>query len=390
NFSFIFDPLAQIMVFIIFISACTKANINGEERSLENELKINNAPDLGQQKEECTGSIKFDYPPVNLEKTELMLPLGLMAGGHVTPIDHHYFQDFNNDKADIEVYSPGDGYVISIQHMPGAKIGEDYRVIIEHTCTISSIYIHIDILSEKLKKYAPEANSYSSPRVAVEAGETIGYYSTNVDYNLVDTEVVLPGFIVKEHYEEEPWKIHVPNTFDYFNEPVRSKLIEKSLRTAEPIGGKIDYDIESRLVGNWFQEGTGGYNGGPGNYWMGHLAFAYDYLDPERIIISIGNYEGEDSMQFAVKGNSPDPAEVSIETGIVKYALVNYDYLIADGKYWDRKSLVKGIYTEEYDQVLGTVLVQLAGDRKIRFETFPGKKSSQVSTFTTNSKIYER
>ena len=71
----------------------------------------------------------------------------------------------------------------------------------------------------------------------------------------------------------------------------------KSPRTAEPRGGRIDYDIDGRLVGSWFLEGTVDYSGGstpticgnrPCPYWTGHLSIAYDHIDPEQIRISIG------------------------------------------------------------------------------------------------------
>ena len=182
------------------------------------------------EKEQCRGTdVKFNYAPVNLEKTLVMLPIGLTAGSHVTPIDHHYFQNFKNTGFNIEVYSPGNGYVTDIGHMPRAKEGEDYRVVIEHTCTISSIYIHVGTLSEKLKTSAVWRHGYSSARIPVTAVEPIGYYEKNVDYNLVDEEFTLQGFIVLEHYDGEEWKIHVPDTYDYFNEPIRSQLIEKSV-----------------------------------------------------------------------------------------------------------------------------------------------------------------
>ena len=336
--------------------------------------------------------IKFDYPPVNLDKTLVFLPMGLMTDSHVTPIDHHYFQNFDNTKPDIEVYSPGEGIITEIQHMPNAKEGEDYRLVIEHSCNVSSIYIHIYFLSEKIKNHIGEKD-YISVQIPVEAGEIIGYYEKNVDYNLVYEGVVLDGFIVPEHYSGEPWKIHVPtNTYDYFNEPVKSKLIEKSLRTAEPMSGKIDYDIDGRLSGNWFLEGTDGYSGG-GNrekYWINHLAIAYDAYDPDRIVFSIAGYDERDSRQFAVKGNAPDPSVVSIEDGVIKYELVEYYYITIEGNSWDMKSLVKGIKTETRDEVLGVVLVQLTENRKLKFEILKGKTASQVNGFTNNFKIYER
>ncbi len=350
-------------------------------------------PQRNPEKEQCSGTkTKFNNAPVNLEKTLVMLPLGLTAGNHVTPIDHHYFQNFKNDGFDIEVYSPGDGYITDIGHMPGAKEGEDYRIVIEHTCTISSIYIHVGILSEKLKAYDPGGKGYARVRIPVKAGETIGFYEKNVDYNLVDEEFVLKGFIVPGHYDGESWKIHVPNTYDYFNEPVRSMLVEKSVRTAEPISGKIDYDIDGRLVGNWFLEGTYGYGGGGAapDYWTTHLSFTYDGFDPSLIIVSIGSFNGE-PKQFAVRGNSPDPADVSMTSGLLKYELLpGFDYITAGGDIWDRVSFAKISRAVGTGSVAGVVLVQMTGDRKIKFEAFPGKQASEVSGFTQNAKIYER
>ncbi len=348
-----------------------------------------------QREEKCEGTkTKFDFAPVNLDKTKVFLPLGLMIDSHVTPIDHHYFQNFDNEEFDIEIYSPGKGMITDIGHMPGAEEGKDYRIVIEHTCTISSIYIYVSNLPEKIKKYAPD-NGYKGDRIPVEAGELIGYYKNNLDYNLVDEEVILSGFIVPEHYKAESWKIHVPNTYDYFNEPIKSKLIEKSIRTAEPISGKIDYDIDGRLVGNWFLEGTNGYAGAvtePGGkgYWLGHLSIVYDAYDPERIVLSIGSYGGENSKQFSVKSNSPDPADVGIENGLVKYELVRYDYVTSDELPWDRISLTKGLKTVSNEIVEGVVLVQMIEDRKIKFEAFPEKTASQVNGFTENAKVYER
>ncbi len=342
----------------------------------------------------CEGTkVSFDFAPVNLEKTLVFLPLGLMTGGHVTPIDHHYFQNFDNEGYDIEIYSPGKGYMTDIQHMPGAKEGEDYRVVIEHSCTISSIYIHLGVFADKFKQYAPDSDRTVRVRVPVEAGELIGYYEKNVDYNLVDEEVTLEGFAVPENYVAESWKIHVPNTYEYFNDPVRSALIEESVRSVEPLSGKIDYDIDGKLVGNWFLEGNDGYAGASTSterYWLGHLAIVYDAYDPERIVFSIGNYEGQDSRQFAVKGNSPNPRDVSIENGLVKYELVEYDYLTNEGSVWDRRSLAKVSGTRAGEYVQGVVLVQMIESRKIKFEAFPGKTASQVSGFTANAKVYER
>jgi|SRR3989344_2036077 len=149
------------------------------ENSLENPQE-NEAQSNSVESQQCQGTkTKFDYAPVNLDKTLMMLPLGLMIDGHVTPVDHHYFQNFNNKEFDIEVYSPGAGFITGIGHMPGAEEGKDYHITIEHTCTISSIYIYVSDLPKKIKEYTPQRNGHV--RIPVEAGEIIGYYKTNLD-----------------------------------------------------------------------------------------------------------------------------------------------------------------------------------------------------------------
>ena len=246
------------------------------------------------------------------------------------------------------------------------------------------------MLEEKLAAQAPEY--YAGVKIPVKAGEVIGWYSTNVDFNLVDSEVTLSGFVIPEHYEGEPWKIHVPNTYDYFNEPVRSEILAKSVRTIEPRSGKIDHDIDGQLVGSWFEEGSDGYSGDGSkgqDYYKTHLSFAYDSFDPSLIIISMGDYNGKPT-QFAAKGNVPDPAKIGAESGIVKYELVSWGYTTEAGKEWDKSKFAKVIKATAGTHVDGMVLVQMLENRKIKFEAFPGKTASEASVFTQSAKIYGR
>ncbi len=124
-------------------------------------------------------------------------------------------------------------------------------------------------------------------------------------------------------------------------------------------------------------------------YWAGHLAVAYDLFDPSHVVVSIGTFDGA-SAQLGVRGNAPDPRDVSTESGVVMYELVDYDYYI-DGERWDRVSLVKGIEARNLDgRISGVVLLQLVDDRTLRVETFPGKTAPQVDGFTASVAIYER
>jgi hypothetical protein len=346
----------------------------------------------------CDTPTVFRFPPVDLDKTAVVVPLGLMSGNHVTPVDHQYFQDFDNDEVDIEVYAPGDGVITGLQHMFGSYLSgpdseliewADFRLVIDHGCGLESIYIHIDRLSDRVAAQAPEKGDYSPVSISVKAGEIIGWYSQNVDYNLVDQAVVLSGFLVPEHYASEPWKIHVPHTLDYFTDEVRDQIAAKSLRTSEPIGGKFDHDIDGRLIGNWFQEGTNGYAGlEQSSYWVGHLSVSPNYLDPSHFIVSIGDFDGE-PRQFGVRGNSPFPSDVTTESGLIRYELVRIEYYDGD-QYWDRRSLASDLRAESSGEVLGVILLQLVEGRRLRVEVFPGMASEQIDGFTENARFYER
>jgi hypothetical protein len=340
----------------------------------------------------------FNYPPFDLDKVYYIIPMGDMIGSHVTPIDHQYYVSYDfqlgdSVAVDIDVYSPGNGTVTSIQHMDVAAGDsplpvDDFRITIQHTPTISSYYIHIDELSEKLSAVDPGLGKYASVNVEVSAGEVIGKYGGSVDYNIVDEDVELP-FINPESYENEPWKIHCSDPFGYFNDEIKNQMIEKCLRIDEPIGGKICYDIDGRLVGTWFEEGTNGYAGAdPERYWAGHLSVVYDIVDPDAILISIGTFVDK-ADQFAVKGNSPDPANISVNDGLVIYELTDYEYY-KNGTLWDKKSLVQGLKLQNGESIRGTILLQLIEDRKLKVEIVPGEIASQVTGFTDNAKFYER
>jgi len=390
--------LTLLVAIALLFSGCTTEQNNADNDQDDN--NDNGAPDEDNSDQNNTaGSFTvFEYPPFDLEKVYYIIPMGAMTGAHVTPIDHQYYvsYDYEGEQAvDIDVYSPADGTVTSIQHMDIAAGDsplpvDDFRITIQHTDTISSYYIHIDELSEKLQAYDPGIGEYvNHVDVEVSAGEVIGRYGGSVDYNVVDEDVEL-AFINPDSYETaEPWKIHTPDPFDYFNDSIKNQMIEKCLRTAEPAGGKICYDIDGRLVGTWFENGTNGYGGvDPDRYWASHLSIVYDPIDPDAIIISIGTFV-DTAQQFAVAGNSPDPAEVSVDDGLVIYELTDYEYYKNDTQ-WDRASLVQGLKLRNGIDTRGVILLQLLDDQELKVEILPNETAETVSDFTENAKIYVR
>ncbi len=337
----------------------------------------------------CSGSkVELTASSVSLSDIDHIVPMGQMSGPHVTPTDHGYI--ITNDAAAlVDLVSPADGYILTIGAFENPN---DFRMVLWHSCTIATIYIHV-------KEIAPEILSVTGnifpgknwggdqgPPVTrilpipVKAGQVIGKIRGGVDFSVHDTSVNLTGFVTPSLYDGEPWKIHTVDMFGYFTEPLQSELKKKSLRSVAPVGGKIDYDIDGRLVGNWFIEGTDYSGKGEScTYYECHLAFAYDNIKPEMVRISLPNagVRHEDCKAclgaYPVKSNAPDPSTVSVATGLVKYEFISFE---RDGS--------------DTDKILGTFLVQMTSDRKIKTEFFLGKTKSEVSGFTSSAKVYHR
>jgi len=373
-------------------------NQQSSESKQENPLNKDESKNENRQRTGCTGNGTTTLSsPMKIEDIGIVIPMGLVVGGHVTPIDHMYFQPaiFNSQSDTYNVYADADGVITDIGIEPNNPENKYKKtnVRIMHTCDFYSIYNLLTSLSPEIISITGEMSygKYWSGSIPVKKGQLIGKIGgQTLDLSVNYDKIILKGFIVPEHYAGESWKIHTVDPFDYFEEPYRSQLLEKNLRTAIPLGGKIDYDIDGKLVGNWFLEGSGGY---PERYvpevWKNHLSFLYDHIDPSHIIISIGNYGGN-AKQAAVKGNSPDPKDISVSSGLVKYELVGIDYVLENGQSWDRMSVAKNLKVRDSDRVEGTVLVQLISDRKIKFESFPGKTAQEVQGFTDKAAIYER
>ena len=331
--------------------------------------------------------------------------MGLMIGGHVTPIDHGYFYIkgvFETPTRQAAVRSPLAGVVTSVTR--SARQGpngdyDDYAVTIEATCSFrvrfSNLVNFAGGLGDTIGQLQP--NESATPNYKVQEGELIGHTglptANGIDVWVENDDSTLTGFVNPAQYAQEAWKTHVVDLFDYTKEPLKSQLLALDMRDASPQWGKIDYDIDGRLVGNWFRQGSGGYAGtqhGGEGYWDGHLSVVYDGNDPGQIVVSFGNYNGQPE-QFAVIGNAPDPATVSQATGLVTYELGQIVTYSGDtGEVWHGQSYIPNIRTRAGTPARGTVLMQLIGERQLKVEAFPGITAAQVSGFDSGALIYER
>lgn len=346
--------------------------------------------------------VSFTSPPVPMDQMGYIQPLGMMNDGHVTPTDHVYVAPAKGDVADntYDVVMPADGTVTMVAAMPAQYIGdraqqtaaEDHRMVIQHNCRYVSIFIHVHQLSDKVQqavgsKLAPNTSKQIS--LELKAGDKLGKIGGNpVDWTLADATKTLSGFMTPKLYDTEPWKIYTTDPVSVYTGALKTQMIEKSLRTVEPYGGKIDYDKKGALVGNWFREGTNGYKGADqSRYWDGHLAIVPDAIDPTGTIFSVGNWNGK-AAQLLVKG-SVDPADITKADGVVKLELLTISYAV-QGQPWSGGRLVKGMKLSQGGGAQGTALVQVQDGEKLKVELFPGKAAAQVSGFTDAAKTYER
>ena len=353
----------------------------------------------------CTGKgpVTLSRSPMDPEDFSILIPYGLMVGGHVTPIDHQYFAPKNQNSArdSYEVYAMADGRIVDIsarprtaQNNPNDKF-EEYRIVFSHTCTFLTYYDLVTSLSPELKveydKVKSENGYAGSIDFPVKAGDLIGRIGgQTLDFAVWDTEKKLTGFIVPEHYEGEAWKIFTANPYDYMTEELKSFLVERNPRTVEPIQGKIDYDIDGKLIGSWFVEGTNGYRGADqAEYWETHLSVAPNHYDPSKYIISLGDYGGE-AKQFTTLAKTFNPAEIGVDTGLVKVDLAGIRYTQSNGASWNGNTLIKSPKLVTGTLSEGCVLFELQSSRILKMQSFPAKKCSSVSGFTVGSKLYER
>lgn len=348
------------------------------------------------------GPVRFTHSPMRLADIEKLSPYGLMVGGHVCPIDHGYFypKSLKPGQEHFDVMAPADGFIVVIGHrtkLAGSserdREYDDYALTIEHSGTFFTQY---DLLTKLDAAILAQLNASDRERfvrkqmgppihvrIPVKGGQVVGKVGgRSLDFGVVNTDVTLAGFLSPKLYGHYAWRAHIVDPFDYFDEPLKSQLLKLNVRKAKPYFGKIDYDIDGRLIGNWFREGSGGYPGDrrdPRGYWMGHLAFAYHATESTQVIVSIGDFDGR-PKQFAVKGNAPDPAKVSAKDGIVKYELV-YAPFNSNGDRIELPPHMRGVQ--------GVLLAQLTADRKLKIETFPGKSASEVNAFTARATAYE-
>ena len=348
----------------------------------------------------CKGTEKRKLTtlPMKMEDFSMIIPYGLVVGDHVTPIDHQYFSPtiFNSPRDTYEVMAMADANLVEIQPRVKPEYTE-YRMVFTISCTLFYYYDLVTSLSPDIKSQFDRApGSFSKQiNIPVKAGQVIGRIGgQTLDFAVWDMDVTLKGFLVPMHYEGERWKIHTVDPLDYYTEDLKKLALSKYIRTVPPLSGKIDYDIDGKLVGNWFVQNTNGYEGirvnnNPQGYSRTHLAIVPNHIDPTFYMISFGNFGGE-FKQFGTSKDAMDPTKVEVKTGLVKYDLFDIQYTKENGEQWNGMSFDKNIKAFSGNTSRGCVLFQLQNAQTLKMEAFPNINCQSASGFSNKAVAYER
>ena len=301
----------------------------------------------------------FTASPIDPDQIREIIPLGNLnpAGGHVLPSDHIYL-DYGR-KPGLTVCAPAAGTITAVRD----QLRGDSKVEIRVDENISYYLAHLDL--------EPGIAAASKVSRAQKLGQASG--KSMLDLGATDSRVGLSGFVNPDRYTQPT--LHTISPLSVFADPLRSQLYLKVNRKGAEKDGKIDLDEPGRLLGNWFHETLSVQDSSRGDptVWAKQLAFGYDVHDPGAVRISIGGTIAPAGL-YALLPGAPDPAEVGVETGLVKYPL----------------RLIGGDRTSRSEHSAGLRLVQLLNERQLKVEYLAEGSFVGVKGFTGNASIYER
>ena len=354
-----------------------------------------------------SGAPRFSVAPIDPEQLDFIGPLGSLSGFHPTPVSHQYWYADSSLVADVR--SPVSGYIVWLTNRGeantgetfGGATGEEYEVqyVIQASCDFYVILDHVVGVPPAIAEAL--GSSWSTrARISVSAGELLGQYSNGgkVDVGVIDlTRGEVDGFIDPDSYYEgqygEVFKLYERDSFEYFDEPLRSRVADKSLRELEPRGGFFTYDIEGTAQGSWFREGTNGYLGTSRSdfdaYWAGHLALIPDRVEVSKLRVSIGDaFSGELlARAWGVSGDTPAFETVTVASGLTKYELRRL--LPCDGSPHDTKQ-ARSRALQCSQESVGVLLTQLTDELTMRVEVFFDAELTDDLNFSGNARTYVR
>lgn len=340
------------------------------------------------------GMVFFTHPPIDVAGAMWFIGMGQP---NVMPKDHggFFLAAPYVFPASVPVLAVADGVIIlasngtravpAIPDAPEALWGreyDDHLLVLKVSESVTVNYAHVTTFHPTLAAELgdlPKDEVGHKVTVVVQGGDTLGFVGPHgaMDFSVTDLSLELNYLNPSRYPDNQSFAAHV---FDYFQDPALSQILDITARQLPPRGGKVDYDVEGRIVGNWFLEGTTSFT-----QWSRQLAIVYDHIWGDRITIADGSpmrdvpgIEGPGRPDvWWVKGNAPLPEDVGVGEGIVKYTLI-----------YGRDLRATGDFVPDLKPAQGVMLVQMIDAGRIRAEVFKG--TTAADTFTSAAKVYVR
>lgn len=365
---------------LLFLSACKDNPVAQEEErwSIHDEF-----PDLPEQ-------VHFSHLPTEVSQMEGFGPMGGLHGipkmhGGLGLKNYYIFPT-----TWIPVYAMGEGYIHNIEkdfrsvpnHWPLAGTEyDDFSLNIVYSKYAGGYYGHVSALSDEILEQAGEIKGgrgvQNSVRIKITPGQVLGYIGPHPGF-----DIGMYDFEREQYFANPSWyslEYRSAACFtDYLPADLQEEIWTINPRTAEPRCGRVAYDKEGTLAGNWFLEGTTDWN-----QWSRQLIFGRDAIHGDRVAISDASplLDGDGLLNTTISpnywfviGNTPLPESITVESGIVKYEVVEP---------WR-------FFRNENEDPKGSLLIQMLEPEKIQYEYFEGRTADEVSGFTSNSRIYVR
>ena len=340
------------------------------------------------------GRVFFTHPPIDVAGAMWFIGMG---EPNVMPKDHGGFvlAEPYAFPASVPVLAVADGVIIrasngtravpNIPDAPAALWGreyDDHLLVLKVSESVLVNYAHITTFHPTLAAELddlPKDEAGHNVAIVVQAGDTLGFVGPHgaMDFSVTDFSLDLNFLNSSLYPASQEFAAHI---FDYFQDPSLSQILDITFRQLPPRGGKVDYDVEGRIVGNWFLEGTTSFT-----QWSRQLAIVYDHLWGDRITIADGSpmrdvpgIEGPGRPDvWWVKDNAPLPENIGVGDGITKYPLI-----------YGRDLNATGDFVPDLRPVQGVMLVEMIDAGRIRVEVFKG--TTTADAFTSAAKVYVR
>lgn len=249
--------------------------------------------------------------PLKAEDFYLFVNLGhLNPPGHTFPSDHGGFC-LTNWEEPVAVFSPADMQVTQISRVEHVNRGfYDYdmtlsvnkggfEIVMGHLSAVHAVILAQApaLETSECETYTTGGDTYTRCQVwtsiDISAGDTVGMAGGNpgqfgLDFGTFDQNVQIT--FASNRFRDYKYP-HTVSPLDYFTEEICSILIpmcgdyicgDPLVRTVEPVGGTVEYDLPGTARGLWFRLGEPTFPEDP------HLALIYCSVKPDIPVFSVG------------------------------------------------------------------------------------------------------